>query len=58
MTIFGRVIVLPRSAWPDDLRHPEVKGVAVGGCGVSGKRLHGGLRELLAKPPPVKRKRR
>lgn len=39
MTIFGRAISLPRSAWPEDLRHPEVKGVCVGGCVVSGKRL-------------------
>lgn len=38
-TLFGRVILLPRSAWPVDLQHPEVKGVAVGGCTISGKRL-------------------
>jgi hypothetical protein len=34
-----RVIVLPRSAWPADLQHPEVKGIAVGGCGPKGTRL-------------------
>ena len=39
MTIFGRAISLPRSAWPTDLRHPEVKGVCVGGCAATGKRL-------------------
>jgi hypothetical protein len=38
MTIFG-IIILPREAWPEDLRHPEVKGVAVGGCGPKGTRL-------------------
>ena len=39
MTIFGRPISLPRSAWPADLQHPEVHGVCIGGCAVTGKRL-------------------
>ena len=41
MTIFGRntMIILPREAWPEDLQHPEVKGIAIGGCGPKGTRL-------------------
>lgn len=37
------ILILPRSAWPADLQHPEVKGIAIGGCRVSGKRLGGRL---------------
>ena len=39
MTVFARRVSLPRSAWPADLLHPEVKGVCVGGCAATGKRL-------------------
>jgi hypothetical protein len=34
-----KVVRLPPSEWPEDLRHPEVKGIAVGGCISRGTRL-------------------
>lgn len=33
------ILVFPRADWPEDLRRPEVKGVAVGGCARTKKRL-------------------
>ena len=33
------IIILPQEAWPEDLQHPEVRGVAIGGCGSTGRRL-------------------
>ena len=31
-------VIVPRGEWPEDLRHPEVRGIAVGGC-VAGDQL-------------------
>lgn len=38
------VRILPRSDWPADLQHPEVRGIAVGGC-IDNRRRRG-LRHL------------